>query len=116
MFLRYFKSHYVCWCEMCANVVFVISCVYSAVSLTLFREQRFIRMIYYYNYLLSSPPPSFTCFISYLFGLNQHLFKNKIKHNRAYKVDENINKPWGLIAYDPLIYIVFIRHLSLPCI
>ena len=35
--------------EMFANVVFVINCLYSAVSLTLVREQRFIIMIYYYN-------------------------------------------------------------------
>ena len=36
---------------MYANVVFVISCLYSAVSLTLVREQHFIRLIYYYLYL-----------------------------------------------------------------
>ena len=29
-------------------VVFVIRCLYSAVSLTLVREQRFIRIIYFY--------------------------------------------------------------------
>ena len=33
---------------MYVNVVFVMSCLYSAVSLTLVREQRFIRIIYYY--------------------------------------------------------------------
>ena len=33
--------------EMCVNVVFVMSCLYSAVSLTLVREQRFTRVIYY---------------------------------------------------------------------
>ena len=38
------------------NVVFVIRCLYGAVSLTLVKEQRFIRMNYYhyyYYYLLS---------------------------------------------------------------
>ena len=30
------------------NVVFVIRCLYSAVSLTLVKEQRFIRIIYNY--------------------------------------------------------------------
>ena len=35
---------------MFANVVFVIRCLYSAVSLTLVREQRFIRIIYYGHY------------------------------------------------------------------
>ena len=33
---------------MYANVVFVIRCLYSAVSLTLVKEYRFIRIIYYY--------------------------------------------------------------------
>ena len=33
---------------MYVNVVFVIRCSYSAVSYTLVREQRFIRIIYYY--------------------------------------------------------------------
>ena len=41
---------------MYVNVVFVIRCLYSAVSLTLVREQRFIRIIYvfiyYYYYYL----------------------------------------------------------------
>ena len=36
---------------MYVDVVFVISCLYSAVSLTLVREQRFIRIIYYYAYV-----------------------------------------------------------------
>ena len=31
-------------------MLFVISCLYSAVSLTLVREQSFIRIIYYYYY------------------------------------------------------------------
>ena len=36
--------------EMHANVVFVISCLYSTVSLTLVREKCFIRInCYYYN-------------------------------------------------------------------
>ena len=35
---------------MYVNVVFVIRCLYSAVSLTLVKEQRFIRIIYYCNY------------------------------------------------------------------
>ena len=34
--------------EMYVNVVFVIRCFYSAVSLILVREQRFIRIINYY--------------------------------------------------------------------
>ena len=33
--------------EMSVNVVFVMSCSYSPVSLTLVREWRFVRMIYY---------------------------------------------------------------------
>ena len=33
---------------MYVNVVFVIRCLYSAVSLTLVKEERFIRIIYYY--------------------------------------------------------------------
>ena len=32
---------------MYANVVFAIRCVYCAVSLTLVKEERFIRIIYY---------------------------------------------------------------------
>ena len=38
---------------MYANVFFVIRCLYSAVSLTLVREQRFIGMYYYYYYYQS---------------------------------------------------------------
>ena len=38
---------------MYVNVDFVIRCLYSAVSLTLVREQRFIRIIYYYYYVFS---------------------------------------------------------------
>ena len=38
---------------MYVNVVFVIRCLYSAVSLTLVREQRFILIINYYHYILS---------------------------------------------------------------
>ena len=36
---------------MICHKVFVIRCLYSAVSLTLVREQRFIRIIYYYAYV-----------------------------------------------------------------
>ena len=35
-----------CLFEMYVNVLFVIRCLYSAVSLTLVKEQRFIRIIY----------------------------------------------------------------------
>ena len=35
---------------MYVNVVFVIRCLYSAVSLTLVKEKRFIRIIIYYYY------------------------------------------------------------------
>ena len=38
----------VLFAEMYVNVVFVIRCLYSAVSLTLLKEQRFITIIYYY--------------------------------------------------------------------
>ena len=43
----------VLFAEMYINVVSVIRCLYSAVSLTLVKEQRFIRIIimYYYYYL-----------------------------------------------------------------
>ena len=49
------RLHYLRFClfEMSVNVVFVIRCLYSAVSLTLVKEQRFIRIIYdddYYYY------------------------------------------------------------------
>ena len=37
-----------CLFEMYVCVVFVVRSLYSAVSLTLVREQRFIRMIYYH--------------------------------------------------------------------
>ena len=37
-----------CLFGMYVNVFFVIRCLYSAVSLTLVREQRFIRVTYYY--------------------------------------------------------------------
>ena len=37
-----------CLFEMYVSVVFVIRCLYSAVSLTLVREQRFTRIIHYY--------------------------------------------------------------------
>ena len=36
-----------CLFEMYVSVVFVIRCLYSAVSLTLVREQPFIKIIYY---------------------------------------------------------------------
>ena len=38
----------VLFAEMYVNVFFVIKCLYSAVSLTLAKEQQFIRIIYYY--------------------------------------------------------------------
>ena len=38
----------VLFAERYFNVVFVKRCLYSAVSLTLVKEQRFIRIIYYY--------------------------------------------------------------------
>ena len=40
----------VLFAELYVNVVFVIRCIYSAVSLTLIKELRFIRIIYYYYY------------------------------------------------------------------
>ena len=40
----------VLFAEMYAKVVFVIRCLYSAVSLTLVKEQHFIKIIYYYYY------------------------------------------------------------------
>ena len=40
--------------EMNVKVVFVIRCLYSTVSLTLVKEQRFIRIIYCYYLLLST--------------------------------------------------------------
>ena len=39
-----------CLFEMYVNVVFGIRYLYSAVSLTLVKEQRFIKIIYYYSY------------------------------------------------------------------
>ena len=42
--LQYLKF---CLSEMYVNVFFVIRCLYGAVSLTVVREQRFIRIIYY---------------------------------------------------------------------
>ena len=45
----------VLFAEINANVVFVVSCLYSAMSLTLVRDQHCIRIIsssYYYYYLL----------------------------------------------------------------
>ena len=40
----------VLFAEMYVNVVFVIRCLYSVVSLTLVKEQHFIRIIYCYYY------------------------------------------------------------------
>ena len=40
----------VLFAELYVNVVFVIRCFYSAVSLTLIKELRFVRIIYYYYY------------------------------------------------------------------
>ena len=39
---------------MCVNMVFVIRRLYSAVSLTLVREQRLIRIVIYYYYYRTS--------------------------------------------------------------
>ena len=47
--------------EIYVNLVFVIRCLYSAVSLTLVKESRFTRIIIYYYYLQ--------------FVLNKFLFK-----------------------------------------
>ena len=41
---------------MYVNVVFVVRHLYSAVSLTLVREQLFIRIIYYYYYYFPFTP------------------------------------------------------------
>ena len=41
-----------CLFEMSVNVGVFIRCLYSAVSLTLVREQHFIRIYYYYYYQL----------------------------------------------------------------
>ena len=38
----------VLFAEMYVNVVFVLRCLYSTVSLTPVKEQHFIRIIYYY--------------------------------------------------------------------
>ena len=45
----YFAFHFSWWfrLEMCVSVVFVITCLYSSVTLTLVRAQRFIRIICY---------------------------------------------------------------------
>ena len=49
---------------MYVNVFFVISGLYSAVSLTLVREQRFIRIIYYYlNKNYTTPVPCLAVFL-----------------------------------------------------
>ena len=40
-----------CLLEMYVNVVFVMRCLYSAVSLTLVREQHLIRIIIIYYYI-----------------------------------------------------------------
>ena len=44
------KLQYLRLFEMYVSVVFVIRCLYSAVSLTLVREQHFIKIMYYYYY------------------------------------------------------------------
>ena len=46
--LQYFRF---CLFQMYVNVVFVIICLYSAVNLTLVKEQRFIRIIIIIIYL-----------------------------------------------------------------
>ena len=42
-----------CLFEIYVSVVFVIRCLYSAVNLTLVREQHYIRIIIYYYYHIS---------------------------------------------------------------
>ena len=46
----------VLFAEMYVSVVFVIRRLYSAVSLNLVKEQRFIRIIYYYYYVCTLAP------------------------------------------------------------
>ena len=45
----------VLFAEMYVNVVFVIRCLYNAVNLTLVKEYRFIRIIYYYYVYIRIP-------------------------------------------------------------
>ena len=51
---------------MSVNVFFVISGLYSAVSLTLVREQRFIRIIYYYDDLNKNYTTPVPCLVVFL--------------------------------------------------
>ena len=44
----------VLFAEMYVTVVFVIRCLYTAVTLTLVKEQRFIRIIYHYLFIIIS--------------------------------------------------------------
>ena len=48
MDFQYILIYKVLFAEVYVNVVFVIKCSYSAVSLTLLKEQCFIRISYYY--------------------------------------------------------------------
>ena len=51
MFMIYYNILSFCLFKMYVNVVFVPSCLYSGVSLTLVREQRFERIHFYYYYI-----------------------------------------------------------------
>ena len=55
-----------CLSEMYVNVLFVIRCLYSAMSLTLVKEQCFIRFIYYYYVYVDMCPYYFTHFQGYM--------------------------------------------------
>ena len=86
-----------CLFEMYINVVFVIRCLYSTVSLTLVREQHSIRIIYYYYYYARYPTwqtqDTWFSLISWLWTLylelspppwsqallNFFIFQNKVK-------------------------------------
>ena len=64
--------------EIYVNVVFVMSCLYSAVCLILVREQRFIRIIiiYYYYYKHTQLLRNTRCLTLFLclFKSNQKLY------------------------------------------
>ena len=47
-------------------VVFVMRCLYSAMSLTLVTEQRFIRIIYYYDDLNKNYTTPVPCLVVFL--------------------------------------------------
>ena len=64
---------------MYVNVAFVIGCLYSAVSLTLVREHRFIRIIYNYYYEDSSTEQK--TWQVYCFG-KRHVFRLYLNESR----------------------------------